>query len=156
MRASPLEKTSGGETTLPRQEGGSVGVLLEFEQEFKQKVHEVVCSMELPKLAHRREHKLEARGGGIENGVRGRQLPMPSHMAQDTRASRFATTSEINPLQRRQARRPAQHYWSLQWRQLCNEETILPHRRGPPFSFLFGVVHKGCAVHFRFWCIEDA
>ena len=49
-------------------------------------------------------------GGGIENGARGRQLPMPSHMAQDTRASRFATTSEINPLQRRQARRPAQHY----------------------------------------------
>ena len=34
----------------------------EFEQEFKQKVHEVVCSMELRKMAQRGERKLEARG----------------------------------------------------------------------------------------------
>ena len=38
------------------------------------------------------------RRGGNENGARGRQLPMPSHMAQDTRATRYATTSEINPV----------------------------------------------------------
>ena len=52
-----------------------------FEQEFKQKVHEVVCSKELRKLAQRGEGKLEAPGGN-ENGARGRQLPVPSHMDQ--------------------------------------------------------------------------